>query len=52
MNSNRRAGRMVQIVSISCPSIRYLLNVFLNTSEVSIYRVRIVIRTRTIIEWS
>jgi len=46
------AGRTVQIVSISCPSITNLLNLFLEIKEVTMYRVRTVINVRMIIAWS
>jgi hypothetical protein len=52
MNSKRTAGRSVQIVSISWPSIMNLLNNFALTTEMIIYIVITVIRISTIIEWS
>jgi len=48
----RIAGRIVQIVSISCPSITYLLNFFLVTSDTTRYKVMIVIKIRIIMAWS
>ena len=35
MNSKRIPGMIVQIDSISCPSIKYLLNTFLRVKEMS-----------------
>jgi len=52
MKINRKAGRTVQIVSISCPSIMNLLKFFPRIMEVTKYSVKIVIRIRTIIAWS
>ncbi len=49
MKINRKAGKIVQIVSISCPSIMNLLKFFPKIMEVSRYNVRIVIRIRIII---
>jgi len=49
---NRIAGSKVQIVSISCPSIKNLLKFFIIAREVTKYRVRIVVRIRMIIVWS
>lgn len=46
------AGRMVQIVSISWPSIKNLWYLFLITTEIIRFNVKIVIRIRMIIEWS
>lgn len=46
------AGRIVQIVSISCPSMRNLWYLFLITIEIIMFSVMIVIRIRMIIEWS
>jgi len=47
-----KAGTIVQIVSISCPSIVYLLNFFDTIKDTTTYRVKIVIKERMIIEWS
>jgi hypothetical protein len=52
INSKRIAGRMVQTVSISCPSIMYLLNVFDTITDRTMYIVNTVIRIRTIMAWS
>jgi hypothetical protein len=52
MKINIKAGIMVQMVSISCPSIKYLLNLFEIMRDPTKYRVRIVISERMIIEWS
>jgi len=52
MNSKSTAGRRVQIVSISWPSIMNLLNSFALTTEIMMYIVMIVIKISTIIEWS
>ena len=52
MNKRRTAGRSVHTVSISCPSIMYLLNSFAVMAEMMIYIVRTVIRISTIIAWS
>jgi len=52
MNSKSTAGRRVQIVSISWPSIINLLNSFALTTEIMIYIVMTVIKISTIIEWS
>ena len=49
MKININAGKTVQIVSISCPSITYLLYFFLIIKEVTRYKVKIVIRVRIII---
>jgi hypothetical protein len=46
---NINAGKIVQIVSISCPSIMNLLKFFLSVMEVTKYSVRIVIKIRMII---
>lgn len=46
------AGRIVQIVSISCPSITNLLNFFLIISDKTRWIVRIVIKVKMIIAWS
>jgi len=46
------AGRMVQIVSISCPSAINLLKFFISSSEVSTYKVRIVMAVIMIMAWS
>jgi len=47
-----KAGRIVQIVSISCPSITYLLNFLLVIKEYTKCIVRIVIKIRIIMAWS
>jgi len=52
MKIKRKAGKMVQIVSISCPSIINLLKFFPKIIEVTRYRVKIVIRIRMIMAWS
>ncbi len=52
MNRSRKAGRSVQIVSISCPSIMNLLNNFEPITDKIIYMVITVIRISTIIAWS
>jgi hypothetical protein len=52
MNRRSTAGRRVQIVSISWPSIMNLLNSFALTTEMMMYMVITVIRISTIIEWS
>jgi hypothetical protein len=52
MKINMADGRIVQIVSISCPSDMNLLNLFLTIDDAIMYRVRMVIVTRMIIEWS
>jgi hypothetical protein len=49
INTNKRAGRTVQIVSISCPSMTNLLNLFLFIREMTKYKVKIVIRIKIII---
>ena len=49
---NIRAGRIVQMVSISCPSITYLLNTFMLISDPRRWRVIIVINVRMIMAWS
>lgn len=49
MKINRIAGRMVQIVSISCPSMIYLLKFFPIVVDIVKYSVIIVIRIRIII---
>jgi len=49
---NRNAGRIVQIVSISCPSIINLLKFFPKVMEVTRYRVKIVIKIKIIMAWS
>jgi len=45
---NRKAGRIVQIVSISCPSMMNLLKFFPMIMEVTRYSVKIVIKIRII----
>jgi len=50
MKRSITAGRMVQIVSISCPSIKNLWYLFLITIEVIKFNVKIVIRIKMIIE--
>lgn len=52
MNRRSTAGRRVQIVSISWPSIMNLLNNFALITEIIIYMVMTVIRINTIIAWS
>jgi hypothetical protein len=49
MKINIIAGRMVQIVSISCPSIIYLLNVLFIIVDSTKYIVMMVINIRMII---
>jgi hypothetical protein len=49
MKIKRKAGRTVQIVSISCPSITNLLKFFLSNIEITKYKVKIVIKVSTII---
>jgi hypothetical protein len=48
MNSSKTAGRSVQMVSISCPSIMNLLNRFLMITEMMMYMVITVIKIKTI----
>jgi len=48
MKIKRKAGRIVQIVSISCPSIMNLLKFFPRIIEVTRYSVRIVIKIKII----
>lgn len=43
-----KAGSTVQMVSISCPSIIYLLYFLLTAKETTRYRVRIVINVKII----
>jgi hypothetical protein len=50
MNTKRKAGRIVQIVSISCPSSMFLLKFFVYVDENIRFRVIIVINVRMIIE--
>jgi hypothetical protein len=52
MKRSITAGKMVQIVSISWPSIKNLWYLFLITIEIIRFNVRIVIRIKMIIEWS
>lgn len=52
INKRRKAGRSVQMVSISCPSIMNLLNNFDPITDRIIYVVIIVMRIKTIIAWS
>ncbi len=52
INRSRKAGRSVQIVSISCPSIMNLLKNFDPITDRIIYIVMTVIRINTIIAWS
>lgn len=52
MKISIKAGRTVQIVSISCPSMMNLLNFFLSIRDITRYRVKIVMRDRIIIAWS
>jgi len=49
MKINRKAGKIVQIVSISWPSIMNLLKFLPKVREVTKYRVKIVIRIKIII---
>jgi hypothetical protein len=46
INTNIRAGRMVQMVSTSCLSIMNLLNLFLKIIEIIRYSVKITISTK------
>jgi hypothetical protein len=46
---NKKAGKIVQIVSISCPSMMNLLKLFPKIMEVNRYNVRIVIKIKIII---
>jgi len=48
MKISKKAGRTVQIVSISCPSIMNLLKFFPNLIEETKYNVKIVIRIKII----
>jgi hypothetical protein len=48
MKINRKAGRIVQIVSISCPSIINLSKFFPKIIEVTKYSVKIVIKIKII----
>jgi hypothetical protein len=48
MKIKNREGRMVQIVSISCPSMMNLLSFLFFTKEITRCKVRIVIRIRII----
>jgi len=52
MKISKKAGRTVQIVSISCPSIMNLLKFFPNLIEETKYNVKIVIRIKIIMAWS
>jgi hypothetical protein len=52
INTNIKAGRMVQMVSISCPSVVYLLNFFLSIIDSKMYPVKMVIRIKITIAWS
>jgi len=52
INNRRTAGRIVQIVSISWPSIMNLLKDLLIMMDVIRYNVMIVIKIKIIIEWS
>lgn len=45
---SRKAGRIVQIVSISCPSMINLLKFFPKIMEVTRYSVKIVIKIKII----
>lgn len=49
MNTNIKAGRIVQIVSISCPSIINLLKDFLTNIDKTKYSVKMVIKIKMII---
>jgi len=52
MKIRRKAGKIVQIVSISCPSMMNLLKVLPKIMEVTRYNVKIVIKIKMIIAWS
>jgi len=52
INTNNKDGKIVQIVSISCPSIMNLLNLLINNKDNTRYNVRTVIVINTIIVWS
>jgi len=52
INTSIRAGRMVQMVSISWPSMMNLLNDFLTIIEIIKYKVRMIISVKIIIAWS
>ena len=52
MNKRSTAGSRVQMVSISWPSIMYLLNTLAAMAEMMTYIVKTVIRIRTIMAWS
>jgi len=52
INTNNNDGKMVQIVSISCPSIINLLNLLTISKDNTKYKVRIVIVIKTIMVWS
>jgi len=52
MKISKKAGKTVQIVSISWPSATNLLNFFLNIREIIKWKVMMVISTKTIIAWS
>jgi len=52
MNTNSKDGKMVQMVSISCPSIINLLNLLTTSKDKTKYKVRTVIVIRTIMVWS
>ena len=52
MKINKKAGRIVQMVSISWPSMMNLLNFFPTTKVNTKYKVMIVISTRIIMAWS
>jgi len=52
MNKSKKAGRSVQMVSISCPSIMNLLNSFDPITDKIMYIVMTVMRIKTIIAWS
>lgn len=52
MKIRRIAGRIVQIVSISCPSMTNLLNFFDSIKESTKWIVKIVIKIKIIIAWS
>lgn len=49
---NKKEGRIVQMVSISCPSLINLLKFLVKNKETTKYNVKIVIVIRTIIVWS
>jgi hypothetical protein len=52
MKINIKAGKIVQIVSISCPSMINLLKDLLIIIVDIIYKVKIVIKVKIIMAWS